>query len=105
MSESQSFESIGKFVQESLVFGQPVERKLSICPIFVLIAREVHESIEPSTPLLNIHGILCDTCVVVFIVAKLLVGIIEHSLHTQSKSWLKYSIVVGPKRSTSALLE
>ena len=28
-----SFELIGKFVQESLLFGQPVKRKLSICPI------------------------------------------------------------------------
>jgi hypothetical protein len=32
-SESQSFESIGRFVQESLVFERPVKGKLSICPI------------------------------------------------------------------------
>ena len=49
--------------------------------LFVLIARQVHESIEHSTPWLKIRGNLCDNCVVVFIVSQLLVGIIEHSLH------------------------
>ena len=48
-------------------------------------------------PLWNMHGNLCDTCVVVLIASRRALGIIEHLLHRQRKLWLKYSSDVGPK--------
>ena len=51
-SESQSFESIGRFVRRSRSCFGTRETKTKYA-LFVLIARQVHESIERSTPLLN----------------------------------------------------
>ena len=53
---------------------------------YCLFAQQAHEPIKRSTPLLNIHSNLRDTCVVAIIASQLLVGIIEHSLHRRSKS-------------------
>ena len=81
--KSQSFESIGRFVHDSCVFGKLVKRNLPvICPIDYFARQALtSESIRRQTPLLNIHGNLCDTCVVVLIASQRSVGIIEHLLH------------------------
>lgn len=70
-----------------------VKRNLSMmCPTGIDNSLDTaHELIKRSSPLLNIHGSLCDTCVVVLVASQLPVGIIEHSLDRPSKSWIKYS--------------
>ena len=64
---------------------------------WLFCSRQAPESIKRLMPSLNIRGNLCDTCVIVLMAPQLPVGIIEHSLHRRSESWMKYSSVVGPK--------
>ena len=83
-SEYQLFESVGRFVYDSLVFGELMKQKQRICPSDILLDKITNRSKAFNAIVEYSWQPLCCTCVVVLIVSQLPIGIQHFLLRSSS---------------------